>query len=832
MPLLLAAILEGPFPIVTMTYNEDGSVDYESIAKQVEYASRWDCAGVVFGQSNDAVDLLSDEEKLKGFEACVGAAEGLAVTIGLGVNGTNAAQMVYYAQEAGKIAAMHPKAKVCFVARPTDDSKTSEDIERAWDALGAVAVRPVIFQTHGLADGPEPTVEAMARLSAKYPDVFGYVKEESSGDGANIRMIEENGMKPPFKCIFSGWGGWQWLHQLRQCGSGGLITERIPFAPLLGEIWRAHSAGDRARTVEAFAMYRMLIDQRNFPDGFHGYQHYALMKLGLAKNLVYRAYRRQKTTDGGNFGDRAEGWKLDTVQLSDRQRREVDLLLDDMFEFVTVKKVVRKSDLRTSGSVVLDNTPTRVQTLLKTKMRPVGTLVPKSVGEVSASRWTLDCGGMDREHCDWRAIRGYVAPLGIARIRQQAGWARGEKDPGRYDFAYLDQVVDDADAMGVKVWMELSYGNPAYPGGGGRHLSAGFPKPGPGLDAWFRWVEAMAKHYRGKVTDWCIWNEPNNHEGGNSPAFAADFAIRTAEILKREIPSAKIAAFALSWCDPKWVEPFVMELERRGKAELFDSIAYHHYSLNPDEGYERVEVCRRLLADHAPNLRLWEGEGGGNSEWGTTAGFSMQPWTETLQAKYDLRRALGDLGHGDDTSIFHLCDLEYRNTPSHSGWCRFGLVKTSGQADSYRVLKVKMSYYAIQNAVSVFNDDFVCLGSRTTSRVGKLEKGVIYDWVHRRYGTKAVVFWDAASRPSESFDTHMVEISMLGAPLADPVWVDLMTGDAYAIDMEQIRIEDGMTIYIVPAYDAPTFITSKSLLRLEKSPFVQNYKPGKTMFGK
>ena len=86
-----------------------------------------------------------------------------------------------------------------------------------------------------------------------------------------------------------------------------------------------------------------------------------------------------------------------------------------------------------SAAPVIDDTPTRVQTPLKVGMRPVGTLRPKAVGEVSASRWTIDGATLDREHYDWRAIREYLPPLGIPRMRQQAGWARCEKDPGKYD---------------------------------------------------------------------------------------------------------------------------------------------------------------------------------------------------------------------------------------------------------------------------------------------------------------------------------------------------------------------------------------------------------------
>lgn len=475
--------------------------------------------------------------------------------------------------------------------------------------------------------------------------------------------------------------------------------------------------------------------------------------------------------------------------------------------------------------VVIDDSPTRVQTDIKIDMEIMGTLRPKSVSEISSSRWTLDCGGMDREHADWRAVRGYVAPLGIARIRQQAGWARCEKDPGMYDFAWLDQCVLDAKRMGVDVWMELSYGNPAYEGGGGRHLNAGFPSSEEGLAAWDRWVRTIAEHYKGVVIDWCIWNEPNGKTSGNTIEQATDFAVRTAEILRGIIPDARIAAFALTEADPKWIEPFVKELEKRGKAYLFNTIAYHHYKHNPDTGYEEVEASRRIVARHTPNIRLMQGEGGTQSEWCRNGALSNVFWTELTQAKYDLRRSLGDLGHGDDTEVFHLCDLEYRAVKRHYGLLRYGLLKTAGQADGFRVLKVKTAYYAIQNAVSVFNDALECLSpERTGSTLQGVENCVVYDWKDRETDTPVVVFWDASAMPSNDNITRQATVSVAGNPIQNPVWVDLLTGNVYKIEESHIERSEGRTVYTVPVYDSPAFITSQDILALDQSWFVREGK--------
>ena len=325
--------LEGPFPILSMAYFDDGAIDFGSLAAQVRFVAKSGCPGVIFGQSNDSVDLLSWEERTNAFEACASAAESLPVVLGLGANGTNTAHMLEIAVAVERVAVAHPAASICIVSRPPNDARSQGDIEDAWDALGKVVRRPVIMQTHGARNVPEPAVELMVRLAKKYSGVFGYIKEEAAGNSANIRMVAENAAKPAIKNVFSGWGGWQWLYQLRRCGSGGLITERVAYAPLLGEIWRAYKAGDNDRLVAAYAMYRLMIDQRNFPGGLRGYSLYLLRKEGLCRSLVSRQYQHREVTEGGTFGW-GDGWKLETFDLSESQKVELDALYGDMVRFV------------------------------------------------------------------------------------------------------------------------------------------------------------------------------------------------------------------------------------------------------------------------------------------------------------------------------------------------------------------------------------------------------------------------------------------------------------------------------------------------------------------
>ena len=329
---LLAAVpsveeMRGPFPIMSTPYFEDGAVDYDGLKREAAWLVRCGTPGAIWCQSNDAIDLLTTEEKFRGFEACAAACEGKNIVLALGANGTNATEMLEIAAEIERVAQRHPTAKIAMISRPPDDVRTEAQLEAAWDALGGVAKRPVIFQTYCSDKTPTPSVELLVRLAKKHPAVFGYVKEEAAGNSANERMVLENAAKPTMKRVFSGWGGWQWLYQLRQCGSEGLVTERVAYAPLIMRIWRAYLKGEPYEGItEAFAMYRLCIDQRNFPGGgLRDYSLYFLEKEGLFRNRVSRRYADAKETEGGSFGS-GKKWKLDTVELPERQRRELDLL--------------------------------------------------------------------------------------------------------------------------------------------------------------------------------------------------------------------------------------------------------------------------------------------------------------------------------------------------------------------------------------------------------------------------------------------------------------------------------------------------------------------------
>jgi hypothetical protein len=386
----------------------------------------------------------------------------------------------------------------------------------------------------------------------------------------------------------------------------------------------------------------------------------------------------------------------------------------------------------------------------------------------------------------------------------QGGWAKTEKVKGTYDFTWLDTVIDDARGRGLNILLETDYGNTIYKGGGGADLAGGFPTSEEALAAWDRWVEAMAKHYKGKVRDWAMWNEPDINKK-HKPEDIAAFNIRTAEIIKRVIPDARIAGLSLASSSPKLLESCLKVLAEKRKVDLFHWFIYHGYEFNPDNSYQKVEELKATLAKYSTKAKMRQGENGCPSETATKFALSNHPWTEFSQAKWDLRRMLGDLGHDVESAVFTICDFNHTGREIN----RKGLLHAT--ADK-KVDGIKRAYYAVQNCVAVFDN--------TLERVKQPAVGVMYDkstasfaYRNKKTGQNLVVLWDNSGVPDDAFVTRPAQVVVKGLAIKEPVWVDLVSGRIYEIPADRVVKAGAFTIFKdIPLYDAPVLLVEKGLV--------------------
>ena len=337
-PLLNAANVEGPFLILSTPYHADGSVDYASLIKEARFAAQWDTAGVIWPQSNDSIDLLTREERFAGMAALVEEWRNnpTKTVLALGVNGDDTQEMLVFAREAERLAA-ESGVDLVLAARPPYYGTTEDEQRDYFEALAEVARRPVIIQTYVNDACPTPGVDFLVGLARKYPDIYGWIKDESNDLAANARQQNEIEARDAIKTVFSAWGGWQWLYQRRQIGTSGLISERVAYAPIVAMIWKSMKEKDaKGHLTEAYALYRLLIDQRFLPyDSLRGYSLHYFVRLGLFGNTLSRTYATEPDGPDGTYTRASKSkWVLSDIELSGMQQAELDACYDDMMQFV------------------------------------------------------------------------------------------------------------------------------------------------------------------------------------------------------------------------------------------------------------------------------------------------------------------------------------------------------------------------------------------------------------------------------------------------------------------------------------------------------------------
>ena len=464
---------------------------------------------------------------------------------------------------------------------------------------------------------------------------------------------------------------------------------------------------------------------------------------------------------------------------------------------------------KTTTAQFIDNSADRVKTPLKVEMKRIGTIKPRCTIEIESSRLTVGCETLDRDHTVWDNYKDYLPPLGVKKIRLQAGWAKCERVPGVYDWKWLDEIIDYAVTNNIEPWLQTSYGNPAYPGGGGVNLLNSLMTSEEAYDAWDRWVEALVSRYKDRVKEWEIWNEPDLN-GHIDAVSAAKLNIRTAVIINRIQPEAKIAGLGFaSNSNQEYLNTFLKVIADAGKLDLFNWISYHSYTMRPEVAYteKRVLGLRTVIENYSKNILLRQGENGAPSTYIPSFALSEYYWTEYTQAKYNMRRMLGDLGNDIETSVFTIIDIYYN-------WGDRAVLNTKGliQSDiTMAAIRPKVAYYAIQNLAAIFDNNLV-LNSGFKYSTTTTESMSVYGYQHQPSKTPLVALWLDGQNVTNSFKTSPVSFTIENVSFNTPVWVDLMTGEIYEILKSQWSKSGSSVTFNIPLYDSPVLITEKSFL--------------------
>jgi hypothetical protein len=238
---------------------------------------------------------------------------------------------------------------------------------------------------------------------------------------------------------------------------------------------------------------------------------------------------------------------------------------------------------------------------------------PPPVGPGGFRRLTLGlCEDYPEETRSQDEVRRDLALMreaGVAVLRVSVGWDGLEPRRNSYDWSFLDQLVAQAEAAGVRLIPYVAY-TPAWNAPPG--AADPWRQPPRDLDAFAAVMQRLAARYRGRIHSWEIWNEPDNADywRGTPAAYAALLRAGT-EGVRRGDPAARVVLGGLAG-DLAFLRTL---FEQQGVAELVDVVNLHSYFETWNEDAletlpEYVAAAAEVVRRHGGRQALWMAEVG------------------------------------------------------------------------------------------------------------------------------------------------------------------------------------------------------------------------------
>ena len=457
-------------------------------------------------------------------------------------------------------------------------------------------------------------------------------------------------------------------------------------------------------------------------------------------------------------------------------------------------------------------------------LKEIGRLQTRTSDQIkSSSKWSVGCETMDRDYAEWDNFKQLLPLTGVKHARFFSGWAKTEQEKGKYDFSWLDPQIRECAAMGVKPWVCISYGNPVW----GSDFRLGMrvkqvTDVPEAFEAWLRYTKELVGRYKDVVDEWEVWNEPFNQAKEYAEMF-----YRTAKVIREVQPTAKIYCTAISMNKDMEKSDYKVVLEKlkaENALDLGSYFIYHPYSPLPEAtysedgkgqfGWTKALALRKLVKGYSPKFDIMQGEVGCPAQLEFAHAMNSIEWTEYSQAKWDLRRAIGDAARNIPSSSFTFIDLQYTFMLQSYGFVRSNTLKEF----VYR----RPKFYAMRNVYTLFDDDTHAVGVEGGIPAVIERRADPRDDVKRtltcarfeRLGQRLWLYWYDDQQPSNRLEFDRVTLTVPGE-IRYPHWVDMITGRVCAFDEKNIVRGKGRTVITdVPMWDSPVLICSVESLTL------------------
>ena len=296
--------LVGVLPVFQTPYRADESIDFETLAREIEWLFEKGADGIVMAMVSEVLRLSSEERDHLAKQACH-LAEGKGVSvISVGAESSHTAERhARHAEACGADAVM----AIPPVSIGVDESELSNYYRRLLEVISI----PVIVQDASGYVGRPMSISFQARLLDEFGPERVMFKPEASPIGPRLSALRE--ATDGRACVFEGTGGIALIDSFQRG-----ITGTMPGADLITAIvplWQALQRGDMEIAASIHEPLAALISLQTSLDGFLAVEKHLLIRQGIFRNEIIRGPR---------------GFVLD-----EETRSEVDRLFDRLADAVS-----------------------------------------------------------------------------------------------------------------------------------------------------------------------------------------------------------------------------------------------------------------------------------------------------------------------------------------------------------------------------------------------------------------------------------------------------------------------------------------------------------------
>jgi polysaccharide biosynthesis protein PslG len=302
--------------------------------------------------------------------------------------------------------------------------------------------------------------------------------------------------------------------------------------------------------------------------------------------------------------------------------------------------------------------------------------VPTTIGVADSDLYGLPLDGVSK-------ALGLMNAVGVGTVRILIPWVAVQRGEDGYDWNLVDRMVDAAVANRLSVLATLN-SPPAWAVVPGQQEVAGRPASAA---VFGKFAGTVATHFRGKISAYEIWNEPNAaafFAPTPDPAGFVDLLKAAYPAVKAADPAAIVVTGGLapiidySTIAMDAVE-FVRAMYAAGAQRFFDALGYHPYQYTmkfSEGGYHPNSPINQLAAIR--QVMLANGDGA-KKIWATEYGEPSSVVGEAEQAAYlsDMLRKWQTLPYAGPVYVYTMRD---RNSQSVNPDDTLGIYRSDGTA--------------------------------------------------------------------------------------------------------------------------------------------------------